>query len=254
MDKLRALQYFIAAAEEGSFSAAARRFELSVPAVTKLVGALERELGVRLLERSTRGLALTPQGAAYREACAPLLAQLAEADRAAAGPVRARTLVVGAPALLARALLIPALPGYRDKHPHVQIELRTVDQLTVTDAEARGFDVLIALGWPGALDLVKRPLAQSRLTLVIYMGLARAEAIVQALVDGGLPARTPAAAIASAHTPRQRQQVCTLAELPAMLRREQLASPAILVVGEVVGLSAAWQALQAELGLQQRSA
>jgi len=93
-------------------------------------------------------------------------------------------------------------------------------------------------------------LAQSRLTLVIYMGLARAEAIVQALVDGGLPAHTPAAAIASAHTPRQRQQVCSLAELPAMLLRERLASPAILVVGEVVGLSAAWQGLQAELGLQ----
>lgn len=93
-------------------------------------------------------------------------------------------------------------------------------------------------------------LAQSRLTLVIYMGLARAEAIVQALVDGGLPAHTPAAAIASAHTPRQRQQLCSLAELPAMLLREQLASPAILVVGEVVGLSAAWQGLQAELGLQ----
>lgn len=93
-------------------------------------------------------------------------------------------------------------------------------------------------------------LARSRLTLVIYMGLARAEAIVQALVDGGLPAHTPAAAIASAHTPRQRQQVCALAELPAMLLREQLASPAILVVGEVVGLSVAWQALQAELGLQ----
>lgn len=93
-------------------------------------------------------------------------------------------------------------------------------------------------------------LAQSRLTLVIYMGLARAEAIVQALIEGGLPVHTPAAAIASAHTPRQRQQVCSLAELPSMLRREQLTSPAILVVGEVVGLSAAWQALQAELGLQ----
>ncbi|MEJ6000851.1 uroporphyrinogen-III C-methyltransferase [Paucibacter soli] len=93
-------------------------------------------------------------------------------------------------------------------------------------------------------------LAQSRLTLVIYMGLARAESIVQALVDGGLPAQTPVAAIAAAHTPRQRQRLCSLAELPAMLRREQLASPAILVVGEVVGLSAAWQGLQAELGLQ----
>ncbi|WP_298828158.1 LysR substrate-binding domain-containing protein [uncultured Piscinibacter sp.] len=46
---------------------------------------------------------------------------------------------------------------------HVQIDLRTVDQLTVTDAAARGIDVVVALGWPGTPDMVKRPLAQSRL-------------------------------------------------------------------------------------------
>ncbi len=165
MDKLRALHYFIAAADEGSFSAAARRFEVSVPAVTKLVSALERELGAKLLDRSTRGLKLTARGEAYREACAPLLAQLEEADRSVsgAGPVRTRTLVVGAPALFSRALLVPALPGFRERHPQVRIELRTVDHLSVTDTAARGIDVLVALGWPGALDLVKRPLAQSRL-------------------------------------------------------------------------------------------
>lgn len=92
-------------------------------------------------------------------------------------------------------------------------------------------------------------LAQSRLTLVIYMGLARAETIVQALIAGGLAADTPAAAIASAHTPRQRQQVCTLAELPAMLAREQLASPAILVVGEVVRQAQVWAELTQQLAL-----
>lgn len=88
-------------------------------------------------------------------------------------------------------------------------------------------------------------LAQSRLTLVIYMGLARAEAIVQALMAGGLSGDTPAAAIASAHTPQQRQRVCNLADLPAMLAREQLASPAILVIGEVVRQASAWGQLQA---------
>ena len=56
MDKLRALHYFVAAAEEGSLSAAARRFDVSVPAVAKLVSALERELGVVLFELLTGGL------------------------------------------------------------------------------------------------------------------------------------------------------------------------------------------------------
>lgn len=165
MDKLRALQYFIAAAEDGSFSAAARRFDVSVPAVTKLVNALERELGTRLIDRSTRGLTLTARGEAYREACAPLLLQLQTADRSVSGvgPARTQTLVVGAPALLSRTLLVPALPAFRERHPQVRIDLRNVDQLTVTDAAARGIDVLVALGWPEALDLVKRPLAQSRL-------------------------------------------------------------------------------------------
>lgn len=165
MDKLKALQYFLASAEDGSFSAAARRHGVSVPAVTKLVTALEKELGVRLLDRSRQGLALTPQGDAYRSACQPLVAQLEDADRAVAGvgAHRERTLVVGAPSLLSRVLLVPALAGFHQRHRHVQIDLRTVDHLTVTPAQAKGLDVVIALGWPGTLDLVKRPLAQSRL-------------------------------------------------------------------------------------------
>ena len=165
MDKLRALHYFVAAAEEGSFSAAARRFDVSVPAVTKLVTALERNLGVKLVDRSTQGLALTARGTQYLEICTPLLAQLDDADRALAAPGahRARSLVVGAPLLLSRALLVPALSGWHERHPYVHIDLRTVDFLTVKDSATRGIDILVALGWPGSVDLVQRPLAQSRL-------------------------------------------------------------------------------------------
>lgn len=165
MDKLRALHYFVVAAEEGSFSATARRFDVSVPAVTKLIGALERELGARLIDRSTRGLRLTARGEAYRDMCAPLLGQLAQADRVVSdrAGVEERTLVVGAPPLLSRTVLVPALPAFRERFAHVQIELKPVNHLTVTDAEARGMDVLVALGWPGALDFIQVPLAQSRL-------------------------------------------------------------------------------------------
>lgn len=165
MDKFRALEVFIAAADEGSFSGAARRLDVSVPAVAKMVSALERELGARLVDRSTQGLSLTARGEAYRDACLPLLAQLADADRALAGsraqPVR--TLVVGAPALFSRSILVPALPAFHARHPRVQIDLRTVDRLTVTDTETRGLDVLVALGWPVSVSLVQRALAQSRL-------------------------------------------------------------------------------------------
>lgn len=167
MDKLRALQYFICAAEEGSFSGAARRLDVSVPSITKLVGSLERELGVRLIDRNTRGLKLTARGAAYLESCAPLLEQLSSADRAVAGtaPEASRTLVVGAPGLFSRLLLIPALKQFRERHGHIQIELRSIDHLTITDAQTQGLDVLVALGWPGSVSLVQKPLVQSRLII-----------------------------------------------------------------------------------------
>lgn len=82
-------------------------------------------------------------------------------------------------------------------------------------------------------------LARSGLTLVIYMGVARLPATVQALRDGGLSAVTPAAMVCAAHTPRQRHVVTTLGELEADVARHGLASPAIVVVGDVAQLARA---------------
>jgi len=77
-------------------------------------------------------------------------------------------------------------------------------------------------------------LARSGLTLVIYMGVARVQAIVDALSSGGLAGDTPAAVISAAHTPEQRQALCTLDSLAATLADAQLPSPAIIVIGDVV--------------------
>jgi uroporphyrin-III C-methyltransferase len=76
-------------------------------------------------------------------------------------------------------------------------------------------------------------LARSGLTLVIYMGIARCTAIADALIAGGLSPRTPAAAIGSAHTPRQRHLASSLGRLAADVEQACIESPAILVVGEV---------------------
>ena len=89
-------------------------------------------------------------------------------------------------------------------------------------------------------------LARSGLTLVIYMGLARAEVLTAALIDGGLAPDTPAAAISAAHTPQQRHAICTLATLAACLRDNAISSPAILVIGQVVKQAHAVQALVVE--------
>ena len=85
-------------------------------------------------------------------------------------------------------------------------------------------------------------LAKSRLTLVIYMGVSRVERLVDALRRGGLSADTPAAAISAAHTPQQRYALCTLGTLAQTLAVEGIASPAILVVGDVVQAAPMWAA------------
>lgn len=166
MDKLRALQYFVAAAEAGSFAGAARRLEVSVPAVQKLVTSLERNLGVRLFGRTAQGLTLTASGASYLESCRPLLDELAAADegvsRSAQRP--SGTLAIGAHPQLAHHFLLPDLPRFHARYPDIQIDFRVVHRLS--DADAGTVDVFLLHGWPEANDLVHRRLGYTKSLIV----------------------------------------------------------------------------------------
>lgn len=166
MDKLRALQYFRAAAELGSFAAAARRMEVSVPAVQKLVTALERSLGVVLFDRSAQGLALTASGESYLESCRPLLDELAAVDEAVQRSMQrpSGTLVLGAHAQLVHHFLLPALPRFHARHPDIQLDLRIINRMS--DADADTVDVFLLHGWPEAGDLVHRRLGHARTMIV----------------------------------------------------------------------------------------
>ncbi len=161
MDKLRSLHYFAAAAERGSFSAAARQFGVSVAAVAKLITALERNLGMKLFERHAHGLALTASGNAYLEACRPALEMLNDADeQAAAGSSRARgTVVVGVQPIIMQECLTAALPRFNALYPDIQLDLRYFMRLV--DEQTRGVDVFLALGWPSADGLVHRHIGAS---------------------------------------------------------------------------------------------
>lgn len=157
MDKLRSLHYFAAAAETSSFSAASRRFGVSVAAVAKLIGALERELGLQLFERHAHGLALTAAGSTYLEACLPALQQLASADEAmSAATSRARgTVVVGVQPIIAQEWLTAALPRFAALYPEIQLDVRYF--MKATEEQVRGVDVFLVMGWPQAIgDLVLR--------------------------------------------------------------------------------------------------
>lgn len=165
MDKLRALEYFVAAAGERSFSGAARRLDVSTPAVSRLVTTLERSLGVALFERTPQGLALTADGRSYLDRCGPLLKNLADADEALSGAAaRPRgTLVVGAPPILSQHCLLPALPEFHARYPDIQLDIRTVDKPTAPGAEE--VEVLVLYGWPEHPGRVHKRIATTRLLI-----------------------------------------------------------------------------------------
>ena len=165
MDRLRSLKYFIACAEQGSFSAAARRLEVTVPAVSKLVGALERDLGVALFERSAQGLALTAGGESYLESAAPAVRTLEEVDeqiRMSSARVRG-TVVIGLQNVVARALVAPMLPRFHARHPEIHVDLRDATQVHAPDAP--GVDLYLSLSWPRREDMVHRALGAATFTV-----------------------------------------------------------------------------------------
>ncbi|MGJ7506221.1 LysR family transcriptional regulator [Variovorax sp. GT1P44] len=166
MDKLRALQCFMSAAVEKSFSGAARELGVSVPAVAKMVSALESNLGIRLFERTTRGVTLTAGGDKYFRSCAPAVAALDEAeDQARSSATRVRgTLVVGVQHVIARGCLTAALPRFHARHPDIALDVRDFRRAAEEDMD--GLDIMLALGWPKTPNLVRRPIAAGRFIVV----------------------------------------------------------------------------------------
>jgi len=133
--ELRQLRYFIAIAEEGSFSRAATRLHVSQPPLSTQMKSLEEELGVRLLERSNRGVSLTAAGSVFFEETRAVLARLeharSEAQRADRGDVG--MLSIGFVSIADYGILPPALRNFRSSFPLVEVQLH---ELT-TDAQIR---------------------------------------------------------------------------------------------------------------------
>ncbi len=167
MDRLRALHYFVTAAEGRSLSAAARHHGVSVAAVSKQIGALESELKVTLLDRRARGISLTAAGSAYLEACRPALAQLQDADeQATAGAARAQgTVVVAVQPVIAQEVLTAALPRFNALYPDIQLDMRFF--MRVTEEHVQGVDAILVMGWPQNVgELVCRQLCATSFVVV----------------------------------------------------------------------------------------
>src|SRR5215468_10576845 len=114
MDRLEAMSILVTAAEAGSLSAAARRLGMPLATVSRKVSDLEANLRARLLNRTTRRLALTDVGRSYVEACKRILEEVDEAERAAAGEYTAPKgdLIITAPVVFGRLHLLPIVTAF----------------------------------------------------------------------------------------------------------------------------------------------
>src|SRR5262250_753489 len=121
MDRIDAMLAFVAVADLHGFAPAARKLRLSPSAITRLVAALEERLGARLLQRTTRSVALTDAGTRFLERARRILADVEEAELAAEGE-RTRPsgrLVVSAPLGFGRLHVSPVMAAYLQRHSEV---------------------------------------------------------------------------------------------------------------------------------------
>jgi DNA-binding transcriptional LysR family regulator len=165
MDKLASIRAFTKVVVHGSYSEAARELRLSRSAVSKHVSDLEEELGVQLLNRTTRSARPTESGQAYYERCVAILADLEEADlattRAQAEP--RGILRVNAPMSFGTLHLGEAVADFMGKYPELQIQLILSDQLI--DPVQEGFDVTLRIADLPSSSLIARKIVPANRVL-----------------------------------------------------------------------------------------
>ncbi|MBB6249473.1 LysR family transcriptional regulator [Nitrospirillum iridis] len=146
MDRWQAMRMFVKVAETESFAATARHMRMSAPVVTRTIAALEDAIGARLFVRTTRSVKLTEAGSRYFDDCRRILADLAEAEAAAAGSYAtpSGTLTVTASALFGRMHVLPIVTEYLDAYPAMSARTFFIDRPVNIIEE--GIDVAVRIG------------------------------------------------------------------------------------------------------------
>ncbi len=146
MDRLHLMTVFVAVAETESFAAASRHLGLSPPAVTRAIAALEKRLGVRLFNRTTRFVRATEAGQRYLEDARRIIGEVDAADEAAAGINAAPRgqLAVTAPVLFGKMFVLPAVVEYLRRYPAMGVSALFLDR--VVNLLEEGLDVGIRIG------------------------------------------------------------------------------------------------------------
>ncbi|HEV7324722.1 MAG TPA: LysR substrate-binding domain-containing protein [Bosea sp. (in: a-proteobacteria)] len=166
MESLSNLESFVRSAEGGSFSTAARQLGLTPAAVSRNVAMLERNLGVRLFQRSTRRLTLTEAGESFRHAIVGNLAELqaAIAGISSAGGEPAGALKVSLSPTFGTSYILPLLPSFLTRYPRIRPEWHFENR--PVDLVAEGYDAAISAGFELAPGLVARALAPAHIVAV----------------------------------------------------------------------------------------
>jgi len=157
---------FVEVVERGGFTAAATARGASKQSVSDRIAKLERALGIRLLERTTRRVRLTDAGARYHARCASLAGQIAEANdemRGLTTEPRGR-LRVSVPVIFGRRYVMPILTSLLRRHPELELEIVLADRRV--DLVNEGFDVAVRVGELDDSSLVARRIGEGRLGYV----------------------------------------------------------------------------------------
>lgn len=172
-DRIGDLSLFLRVLDLGSISAAARSLDLSVAVASQRLKRLERELGVRLLHRTTRQLHATPEGAALAEQGRVLIEDLEALTSGLrqSGTEVAGTLRITTSASFGRLYISPLLPEFLAMYPRIRLSINLTDQ--TLDLVSAGFDLAIRIGALEDSSLVARKLATNRRLLCASPGYLR---------------------------------------------------------------------------------
>lgn len=162
MDKLNAMMTFVTIVDSGSLTQAAEVLDTSLPTVVRVLAALEENLGVRLLNRTTRKIALTDEGKEYVHRCRQILEDIKSTEQNLLDQQTEPTgkLRVSAPLLFGQLHVSPEVFGYLKKHPHVEVDLWLMDR--AINLVEEGIDVAVRIGHLADSSLIAVPVGEVR--------------------------------------------------------------------------------------------
>ncbi len=166
MDKLKAMQVFVSIADHGSLTAAAQALESSLPAVVRTLASLEKNLQVRLLNRTTRRSSLTEEGKHYLESCRQILSAVSDAEAAltvdASEP--SGQLTITAPVLFGQMYVAPAVTRFAQRYAQMRCNVLLLDR--VVNLLEEGIDVGVRIGPLEDSTLIAQPVGSVRRVVV----------------------------------------------------------------------------------------